>query len=62
LSLIPLNITTALIQNVLRGFSSIAKSVIVGLDIYLFALVSGASMNPARSFAPALLSASVGDL
>jgi aquaporin Z len=29
---------------------------IVGLDISLFAFVSGASMNPARSLAPALVS------
>lgn len=35
---------------------------IVGLDIYFLASISGASMNPARSLAPAILSGSVGDL
>lgn len=46
----------------LRGFSGIAIGGIVGLDIFFFGLVSGASMNPARSLAPALLSAYLGDL
>ena len=40
----------------LRGFSGIVIGGIVGLDIFFFAFVSGASMNPARSLAPALLS------
>ena len=46
----------------LRGFSGIAIGGIVGLDIFFLAFISGASMNPARSLAPALLSGSVGDL
>ena len=46
----------------LKGFSGIAIGGIVGLDIFFFSLISGASMNPARSLAPALLSGSVGDL
>jgi aquaporin Z len=28
----------------------------VGLDIFVFGLISGASMNPARSLAPAVVS------
>lgn len=46
----------------LRGFSGIAIGGIVGLDILFFAFISGASMNPARSLAPALLSGFLGDL
>ncbi|MGC1933007.1 MAG: aquaporin, partial [Candidatus Nitrosopolaris sp.] len=40
----------------LKGFSGIAIGGIVDLDIFFFALISGASMNPARSLAPAFLS------
>jgi len=46
----------------LKGFSGIAIGGIVGLDIFFFSFISGASMNPARSLAPALISGSVGDL
>ena len=46
----------------LKGFSGIAIGGIVGLDIFFFSFISGASMNPARSLAPALPSGSVGDL
>jgi aquaporin Z len=46
----------------LRGLSGIAIGGIVGLDILFFSFISGASMNPARSLAPALLSGSVMDL
>jgi aquaporin Z len=46
----------------LRGLSGIAIGGIVGLDIFFFAFVSGASMNPARSLAPALLSGALGNL
>jgi aquaporin Z len=40
----------------LRGFSGIVIGGIVGLDIFFLSFISGASMNPARSLAPALLS------
>jgi len=40
----------------LRGFSGIVIGGIVGLDIFFLAFISGASMNPARSLAPALIS------
>jgi glycerol uptake facilitator-like aquaporin len=46
----------------LKGFSGIAIGGIVGLDIFFLSFISGASMNPARSLAPALISGSVGDL
>jgi aquaporin Z len=40
----------------LKNFGGIAIGGIVGLDIFLFGLISGASMNPARSLAPAIVS------
>jgi aquaporin Z len=46
----------------LRGFGPLAIGGIVGLDIFFLAFISGASMNPARSLAPALLSGAVNDL
>jgi aquaporin Z len=46
----------------LKGFSGIVIGGIVGLDILFLSFISGASMNPARSLAPALLSGSVADL
>ena len=46
----------------LRGFSGIAIGGIVGLDIFFLAFISGASMNPARALAPALISGYVNDL
>ena len=46
----------------LRGFSGIAIGGIVGLDIFFLAFISGASMNPARSLAPALLSGTLVNL
>ncbi|MGA8484694.1 MAG: aquaporin [Nitrososphaeraceae archaeon] len=46
----------------LKGFSGIAIGGIVGLDIFFFSFISGASMNPARSLAPALISGYVADL
>ena len=46
----------------LKGFSGIAIGGIVGLDIFFLSFISGASMNPARSLAPALLSDYINDL
>jgi aquaporin Z len=46
----------------LKGFSGIAIGGIVGLDIFFLAVISGASMNPARAFAPAFLSGTMNDL
>lgn len=46
----------------LRGFSGVAIGGIVGLDILFLAFISGASMNPARALAPAILSGTLGDL
>ena len=40
----------------LKRFIEIAIGATVGLDIFLFGLISGASMNPARSLAPAIVS------
>lgn len=46
----------------LRGFSGVAIGGIVGLDILFLATISGASMNPARALAPALLSGTLENL
>jgi aquaporin Z len=40
----------------LKGFGGIVIGGMIGLDIFFLAFISGASMNPARSLAPALLS------
>ena len=40
----------------LKGFGGIVIGGMVGLDIFFLAFISGASMNPARSLAPALFS------
>jgi len=55
-------ILTVVYTKGLKGFSSIAIGGIVGLDILFLAFISGASMNPARSLAPALLSGVFADL
>jgi aquaporin Z len=48
-SLLMLVILIVVYTKGLKGLSGIVKGGIVGLDIYFFALISGASMNPARS-------------
>ncbi len=46
----------------LYGSSGLAIGGMVGLDIFFLSFISGASMNPARSLAPAVLSWSLDDL
>jgi aquaporin Z len=46
----------------LRRLGGLAIGAMVGLDIFFLAFISGASMNPARSLAPALLSGVLGNL
>lgn len=46
----------------LRCLGGLAIGGMVGLDIFLLAFISGASMNPARSLAPALFSGVLGNL
>ncbi len=46
----------------LRGFGGVAIGGIIGLDILFFSFISGASMNPIRSLAPALFSGVFDDL
>jgi aquaporin Z len=46
----------------LRGLGGLAIGGMVGLDIFFLAFISGASMNPARSLTPALLSGGLGNL
>ncbi|MGE5661015.1 MAG: MIP/aquaporin family protein [Ignavibacteriales bacterium] len=46
----------------LKGYSGLVIGGIVGLDIFFLAFISGASMNPARSLAPAITSGVIGNL
>jgi glycerol uptake facilitator-like aquaporin len=46
----------------LRGYSELVIGGIVGLDIFFLAFISGTSMNPARSLAPATTSGVIGNL
>ena len=46
----------------LRGLGGISIGGMVGFDILFLAFISGASMNPARSLAPALVSGVLGNL
>jgi aquaporin Z len=55
-SLLMAVILTVVYTRGLKGFGGIVIGGIVGLDILFLAFISGASMNPARSLAPAVLS------
>lgn len=46
----------------LRGFGGLAIGAMIFFDIFFLSFISGASMNPIRSLAPAVLSGSMGDL
>lgn len=46
----------------LKGTGPLAVGTMIGLDIFFLSFISGASMNPARSLAPALVSGFVSDL
>jgi aquaporin Z len=46
----------------LRRLGGLAIGGMVGLDIFFLAFISGASMNPARSLAPALVSGVLGNV
>jgi len=46
----------------LKGIGWAAIGAMIGLDIFFLSFISGASMNPARSLAPAIVSGYVNDL
>lgn len=46
----------------LKGFGGVAIGSVIGLDIFFLSFISGASMNPIRSLAPAVVSGHLGDL
>ncbi len=46
----------------LKGFGGMVIGIMVGLDIFFLAFISGASMNPARSLGPALVSGYLNNL
>ncbi|HSD05236.1 MAG TPA: aquaporin [Nitrosopumilaceae archaeon] len=46
----------------LKRFGGVIIGSMIGLDIFFLSFISGASMNPARSLAPAIFSGAIGDL
>jgi aquaporin Z len=55
-------IITVVYTKGLKRYGGLAIGGIVGLDIFFLAFISGASMNPARSLAPALTSGVISNL
>ena len=55
-------IVTVVYTKGLKGYGGLVIGGIVGLDIFFLAFISGASMNPARSLAPAITSGAIGSL
>jgi aquaporin Z len=55
-------IVTVVYTKGLKGYGGLVIGGIVGLDILFLAFISGASMNPARSLAPALASGVLNNL